>query len=273
MHLATLNKETQFVFEKLGLEAPMVQLELPAESEVILVDHNEAGQSIDNLHELDLVGIVDHHKVDIKTSKPIEIDVQPLGSSCSIVAKKYFTSGVELDKTLATLLLSGILSDTLYFRSPTSTDEDKEIAEKLNEIAEIDDLEQYALDMFNAKSDLGDMDIESIITLDYKKFNFGGNDYAIGVMETTNPAYGLGRKDEILPKLAEIQKRDNLKGVVFSIIDILNEESFTFCSDNETTELFKELFNAEEKDGALFVDNLVSRKKQIVPVFEKHFEV
>ena len=271
--LGTLNKETQFVFEKLGLEAPMVQLELPAESEVILVDHNEAGQSIDNLHELDLVGIVDHHKVDIKTSKPIEIDVQPLGSSCSIVAKKYFTSGVELDKTLATLLLSGILSDTLYFRSPTSTDEDKEIAEKLNKIAEIDDLEQYALDMFNAKSDLGDMDIESIITLDYKKFNFGGNDYAIGVMETTNPAYGLGRKDEILPKLAEIQKRDNLKGVVFSIIDILHEESFTFCSDNETTELFKELFNAEEKDGALFVDNLVSRKKQIVPVFEKHFEV
>ena len=269
--LGTLNKETQFVFEKLGLEAPMVQLELPAESEVILVDHNEAGQSIDNLHELDLVGIVDHHKVDIKTSKPIEIDVQPLGSSCSIVAKKYFTSGVELDKTLATLLLSGILSDTLYFRSPTSTDEDKEIAEKLNKIAQIDNLEQYALDMFNAKSDLGDMDIESIITLDYKKFNFGGDDYAIGVMETTNPAYGLGRKDEILPKLAEIQKRDNLKGVVFSIIDILNEESFTFCSDEDTTELFKELFGAEERDGALFVDNLVSRKKQIVPVFEKKF--
>ncbi len=269
--LGTLNRETQFVFNKLGIEPPQVQLELPAGSEVILLDHNEAGQSIDNLAELDLVGIVDHHKIDVKTSKPIEIDVQPIGSSCSIVAKKFFANGVELSKDEAIMLISGILSDTLYFRSPTSTEEDKEILEKLNKVAEIDDVEAYSLEMFNAKSDLGDMDVESLITLDYKEFTFRGDKYTIGVMETTNPSYGIGRLDEIKEGLKNIQERDGLKGIVFTIVDILNEESYTATSDEDTAQMFKEVFNAEERDGTLYVDNLVSRKKQIVPALEDRF--
>ena len=269
--LGTLSRETQFVFDKLGIEPPQVQLELPAGSEVILLDHNEAGQSIDNLAELDLVGIIDHHKVDVKTSKPIEMDIQPIGSSCSIVAKKFFASGVELSKEEATMLISGILSDTLYFRSPTSTAEDKEILEKLNKVAEISDVEAYSLEMFNAKSDLGDIDVESLITLDYKEFTFGGDKYTIGVMETTSPSYGLGRLDEIKDGLKAIQERDGLKGIIFTIVDILNEESYTATSDEDTTQLFKEVFNAEERDGTLYVDNLVSRKKQIVPALEERF--
>jgi len=266
--LGELNKETQFVLEKFGIDFPEVVSELPAQSEVILLDHNEKGQAIDNLEELELVEIIDHHKVDIQTEKPISICVKPLGSSCSIIAEKYFAEGVELDNKIAGILMAGIISDTLFFRSPTTTETDKILVEKLNEIVRIEDLEKLSLEMFNAKSDLGDISVEELIKLDYKTFDFKDGKYGIGVMETTNVDYGLNRREEVFAKLAEIKEKDDLKAVYFTIVDILNEKSYTLYSDDEAKELFVKLFKAEDRDGILFVDKLVSRKKQIVPVFE-----
>ncbi|MBU1046737.1 manganese-dependent inorganic pyrophosphatase [Patescibacteria group bacterium] len=270
--LGHLNNETKFVFEKFGVTAPEHVHEIPTNSEIILLDHNEETQSIHNINDLDIVEIIDHHKVKLETDKPISIHIEPLGSSCSIIAKKYFRSDKILSPINASLLLAGIISDTLYFRSPTTTDQDKELAEKLNEIAKIEDLEKFSLEMFNAKSDLGDIDTEELIKLDYKVFDFAeGQKFGIGVMETTNKDFGLNRKEEIIAKLKEIKEADNLQGVYFSIIDILNEDSFTLCADEKDSQLFTELFKAENQDGVLFVDNLVSRKKQIAPVFQNHF--
>ncbi len=264
--LGDLNNETKFVFERFGIEQPEIVGELPKDSEIVLLDHNEETQSINNVNDLDIVEIIDHHKVKIETDKPIKIHIEPLGSSCSIIAKKFFKSRkAELDKENASLLLAGIISDTLFFRSPTTTEEDKKIADKLNEIAQIDDLEPFSLEMFNAKSDLGDISTEDLIKLDYKVFEFGGESYGVGVMETTNKNFGLDRRKEIIDKLEDIKEKDDLKGVFFSIIDILNEESYTLVSGDDEVDLFKKIFNAKEKEGALFVDNLVSRKKQIVP--------
>ncbi|MDD2935128.1 MAG: manganese-dependent inorganic pyrophosphatase [Candidatus Pacebacteria bacterium] len=272
--LGPLNKETKFVFEKFGVPEPEQITELPKGTEIILLDHNEEGQSIDNIKDLDIVEIIDHHKVKIETDKPISIYIEPLGSSCSIIAKKYLGLGdlsdVKLSKINASLLIAGIISDTLFFRSPTTTQTDKDLVEKLNEIAEIEDLEKFSLEMFNAKSDLGDMPIEEIIKLDYKIFEFAGNKYGIGVMETTNKDYGLNRKDEITEKLKEIKTKDGLKAVFFSIVDILNEASYTLTSGNEEAELFTKIFGAVEKEGSLFVDKLVSTKKQIVPRFQEN---
>ncbi len=266
--LGKLNKETEFVLKKFGLEAPTEIRELPDGSEVVLVDHNEEKQSIDNLKNLDVVEVIDHHKVKLETEKPISILVKPLGSSCSIIAEKYFQNGVELKKEVAGILLAGIISDTLFFRSPTTTEVDKKLVADLNEIVGVDDLEKFSLEMFNAKSDLGDIDVEELIKLDYKIFDFKDGKYGIGVMETTNVDYGLQRKEEISQKLAEIKKSDGLRAVYFTIVDILNEKSFTLYSDEEAKELFLKLFSAEDQEGVLFVDKLVSRKKQIVPVFE-----
>lgn len=270
--LGHLNNETKFVFDKFGVIAPEHVHEIPANSEIILLDHNEETQSIHNIKDLDIVEIIDHHKIKIETDKPIRIHIEPLGSSCSIIAKKYFKSGREISKENASLLIAGIISDTLYFRSPTTTDQDKELTEKLNEIAQISDLEKFSLEMFNAKSNLGDISTEELIQLDYKVFDFAeGQKFGIGVMETTNKDFGLNRKDEIIIKLREIKEKENLQSVYFSIIDILNEESFTLCSDENDTKLFIELFKAENQNGVLYVNNLVSRKKQIAPVFQKHF--
>lgn len=272
MALGHLNNETKFIFEKFGVTAPDHVHELPHGSEIILLDHNEEKQSIQNVNDLDIVEIIDHHKVKIETDKPISILIKPLGSSCSIIAEKYFETNTEISKINSSLLIAGIISDTLFFRSPTTTQTDKDLVEKLNQIAQIDDLEKFSLEMFNAKSDLGDMSIEDIVKLDYKVFEFGGKNYGIGVMETTNKDFGLNKKDEIIAKMKEIKEKDNLAGVFFSIIDILNEESYTLTSGQEENELFIKLFDAEEKDGALSVKNLVSRKKQIVPKFEEFFK-
>ncbi len=266
--LGNLNKETEFVLEQFGVDAPEQITELPHGTEIILLDHNEEKQSIDNIKDLDIVEIIDHHKVKIETDKPISIFIKPLGSSCSIIAEKYFDNNVELTKSIAGILLSGIISDTLFFRSPTTTDVDRELVEKLNDIVGIDDLEEFSLKMFSAKSDLGDIDVEDLIRLDYKSFTFKDGEYGIGVMETTNIDFGLSRKDEIVAKLKQIKEKDGLQGIFFVIVDILNEKSYTLTADLEGMNLFEQLFKAESKDGVLFVDKLVSRKKQIVPVFE-----
>ncbi len=266
--LGELNNETKLVLEKFQVEAPEIISELSQGSEVTLVDHNEEKQTIDNAKELDITEIFDHHKVDFKTDKPISILVKPLGSTCSIIAEKYFEESVELDKKIASLLLAAILSDTLFFRSPITTETDKELAEKIAKIAEIEDMEALSLEMFNAKSDLGNIEVEDLIKLDYKTFTFKDGDYGIGVMETTDVDYGLDRKDEIFKKLIEIKETDNLKGVYFVIVDILNEKGYTLYSGDAEKELFTKLFKAEDQEGILFVDKLVSRKKQIVPVFE-----
>ncbi|MFC1645128.1 manganese-dependent inorganic pyrophosphatase [Patescibacteria group bacterium] len=270
--LGRINNETRFVFEKYEVEEPEHITELPHGTEIILLDHNEESQSVSNLKDLDIVEIIDHHKLKIETDKPISIYIEPVGSSCTIIAKKYFESGTEISKTNAALLIAGIISDTLYFRSPTTTDIDREITEKLNEAAGIEDLEKFSLEMFSAKSDLGDISAEELVRLDYKMFEFGGENYGVGLMETTNKDYGLERKTEIIEKMKEIKEQDNLKGVFFSIIDILNEKSYTLTSGEEETELFIKLFGAQDQDGILFADKLVSRKKQIIPKFEEHFK-
>lgn len=285
MALGHINNETKFVFEKFGVTEPEHVHELPHGSEIILLDHNEEKQSISNLKDLEIVEIIDHHKIKIETDKPISIYIEPLGSSCSIIAKRFFENDLvrkgeclthecltQLSKVNASLLIAGIISDTLFFRSPTTTQTDKDLVEKLNEIAQIEDLEKFSLDMFNAKSDLGDMSVEDIIKLDYKVFEFGGKNYGIGVMETTNKDYGISRKDEIVAKMKEIKEKDSLAGIFFSIIDILNEKNYTLTAGDEETELFTKIFNAENQNGVLFVDKLVSRKKQVVPKFEEYFK-
>jgi manganese-dependent inorganic pyrophosphatase len=174
--LGKINNETRFVFEKFGVEEPEHITELPHGTEIILLDHNEEAQSIDNLGDLDIVEIIDHHKIKLETDKPISIRIEPVGSSCTIIAKKYLedeaNNGVELSKSNAALLIAGIISDTLFFRSPTTTDVDKSMIERLNEIAGIEDLEKFSLEMFDAKSDLGDISVEELVKLDYKVFEF-----------------------------------------------------------------------------------------------------
>jgi manganese-dependent inorganic pyrophosphatase len=182
------NLETQFVFEQAGIPLPEVVTSLPAGTEVVLVDHNEASQSIEGRDTLIVDTVIDHHKVaDFVTAGPVKMRLEKVGCTCTILAEIFIEHGYTPAPAMALLMISAIVSDTLYYRSPTTTERDKKAVEHLIEIAGITDLETYSMDMFASKSDLGDMPAEDIVTMDYKTFDFYGKTMGIGVLETTNP--------------------------------------------------------------------------------------
>ncbi len=268
--LGDLNNETKFVLERFNLEVPNLVTELEEGSEIILMDHNEAKQSINNIENYKIVQIIDHHKFNLTTKDPLFIRAEPIGSTCSIVAKMFFENGMEISKNEAGALISAIISDTLYFRSPTTTKEDIDLVKKLNEIVGIDDLERYSLELFDRKSDLGDISVEELIRMDYKEFNLNGKKIGIGVMETTNPNFALSRKDEIVSKLKEIKENDGLDLVFLSIIDILEERNITIYPDEESNRILAKAFSVDlGSNGLIDLKRIISRKKQIVPKLEE----
>lgn len=266
--LGEINNETKFVLDYWKAEEPELTTFLEEGTEVALVDHNESSQSIDNIENLKIISIIDHHKFNLQTSEPLHILALPLGSTASILAEMMLSENIEISKQHAGLLISAIISDTLFFRSPTTTEKDKEICQKLNQIAQIEDLEKYSLEMFNAKSDLGDMDIQKIITLDYKEFNISNKKIGVGVMETTNPAYGLNRKEEIIANMQQIKKDTNLDHMLFCIVDILAEKNIGIAADQEDINFFKECYQTSESNNEIDLKNFVSRKKQLIPALE-----
>lgn len=264
--LGELNMETKFVLDKFKVKSPDTITTLDAGQAVALVDHNEEAQSIDKLETLNIEYIVDHHKFNLKTEKPLNIRAEKIGSTASIIYKMFIENNFEISKLNANLLISAIISDTLFFRSPTTTEQDKIIVSKLNEIAQIEDLEKFSLDLFNAKSDLSELSLDEIIKLDMKKFEISGKKIAVGVMETTNPDFALNLKSEIVNRMNEIKNEENFDGLIFCIVDILKEQNTTFAPSEFEANICSQIFNADQIDSFTFnLGSLISRKKQIIP--------
>lgn len=270
--LGELNFETAYVLREAGVEAPPLLSALPAGSEVALVDHNESAQSIANLHELTVRRVVDHHKLgDLSTSEPPYLRFEPLGCTGTILMKLSREAGLALEPLDARLLLSAILSDTLQFRSPTSTPEDREAATFLAQVAGIADVTAYANAMFAAKSDLGDTPAEKLLKMDYKVFPFGGQTWGVGVIETTNPGYVFGRQAELLRAMEAARAEDGLSGVLLSVVDILQETNVMLVPGEAEAAVVAGAFGAETRDHRADLGNRISRKKQIVPGLEAYF--
>ncbi|AFZ66677.1 manganese-dependent inorganic pyrophosphatase [Deinococcus peraridilitoris] len=267
------NRETEFVLRTAGVDLPPLLDSLPEDSAVALVDHNESSQSLPSLATLNVTHVVDHHKLgDLATNVPVYLRFEPLGSTGTILAKLHREANLPIEQTDARLLLSAILSDTLHFRSPTTTPEDREVATYLAQIAGIADVSAYAGGMFAAKSDLGDIAAEKLLKMDYKVFEFAGRPYGLGVVETTNPGYVFGRKAELLSAMDQEKAKSHLAGVVLSVVDILNETNRTLVLSATEELMLREAFGANIEDGVADLGSRISRKKQIVPVLEAYFE-
>ena len=266
-----LNKETSYLLEQLNIEIPEIKTSFPEWTNICLVDHNESFQTLDNLSELNVEWVIDHHKLKFETPTPLNMRVEPICSTGSILFKMYKESGFEISKDIATMMLACILSDSLLFRSATTTKEDTILAEELKEISWITDFEAFAMPMFNAKSDLWDMDIEDLIKYDYKEFDLNWTKAWIGTLETTNPWYGLWRKEEILEWLEKIKSQDNLDFIMLSIVDIIWEKNTTIVLDWKDTEILEEVFNCKSENNLADLKNRLSRKKQVVPDLTKYF--
>ena len=272
--LGDLNFETAHVLREMGLDAPELLPDLAPGSEVALVDHNESAQSAPGLADYHVSRVVDHHKLgDLTTSAPAYLRFEPVGSTSTLLLKLWREAGLSVETQDARLMLSAILSDTLHFRSPTTTPDDRQAVEFLAPIAGVDDVGGFALAMFAAKSDLGDTPADTLLKMDYKVFPFGdpAQTGGIGVIETTNPAYVFGRQAELLTAMDQAKAQDGLSGVLLSVVDILNETNRTLVLSATEQKVLGEAFGVTAESQVADLGGRISRKKQIVPVLEEYF--
>lgn len=235
----------------------------PNRKKVILVDHNEYTQSVQGLKEAEILEIVDHHKIgDISTSTPIAFRNMPVGSTCTIIYIMLKENNISIDYKIAGILLSGIISDTLLFKSPTTTETDKRVANELNDILNLD-LEQFAMDMFKAGTSLEGQDTEEIFFKDFKEFNVKGNIIGIGQVFTLDIEEVFKRKKEFLEYIDQLHINRQYYLTLLLITDILKEGSYLLyrCENNG---IISTAFNQKSEQG-MFVKHLVSRKKQVIP--------
>lgn len=262
-----INKETAFVLEKFGLPTPQMIPE--EEKKVVLVDHNEPSQISENIKTEEIIGIFDHHKLGgLSTSEPIPIIVKPVGSTSTVIVDLYQQNNISIPIATAKILLTGILSDTWKFTSPTATGEDKKASIFLNKIAKLN-IDKLAHKMFEAKSDLSGVSIEDIVDKDYKNFNIKGKKVGVGVFETVDPKPALKKVQEINKFLAQKKAKENLEILLFAAVDIINKQAFFIAVSNNEEELLVKAFNVKKENGYLFASGIVSRKKQIIPALEK----
>jgi manganese-dependent inorganic pyrophosphatase len=266
-----LNKETEYLLETLNIQKPEIQTSFPAWTKVALVDHNEKFQTLDNIEELEIEWVIDHHKVSFTTNAPLNIRMGKLCSSCSVLYKMYIEAWIKIEKEIWTMILAWILSDSLLFKSATTTKEDIEIAEKLKEITWINDFEKFAMPMFDAKSDLWDMPAKDIVKYDYKEFEVNWTKAWIGTLETTNPNYALWRKEELIEAMEEIKKESNLDFILLSVVDIIWEKNISMVLEWKDSQIVEEVFWAKVENNLADLKRRLSRKKQIVPDLTNYF--
>ncbi len=240
--------------------------------QVILVDHNEKSQTVDGIEEAEILEIIDHHRLgNMETINPVYFRNQPVGCTATIVYQMYQESGVKVDKTMAALLCSAIISDTLLFRSPTCTMIDEAAATALAQIAGID-MEQHAKAMFNAGSDLCDKSAEEICFMDFKVFNANGVAFGVGQITSMNQE----ELDDVRGRLAsylETARREQRLDLIYLMLTNILEESteLLFCGDGAKGQII-DAFELPEDTDRIFLRGVVSRKKQLIPVVVNYLQ-
>lgn len=249
--------------ECLGL-LPLTLSSLKKPKKVILVDHNEKEQSVDGLEEAEIVEVVDHHKLGtLATTQPINFRNMAVGSSNTIIYNLFKENKVIIPQNIAGAMLSGILSDTLLLKSPTTTKLDQEAVSDLEKIALVN-YQQYGMDMFKAGSSLEGISKENIIFQDFKKFNYNNENIGVGQVFTTDVDYILNEKEEYITLLNNISKNDNYKIILLFVTDIINNGSYILYND-ESYDIIMESYKLERLKQGYYLKNVVSRKKQIIP--------
>lgn len=234
------------------------------QKKVILVDHNEASQSIDGIHELSILEVIDHHRVaNVATMLPLYFRVEPVGCTCTIVSKMYIENKIEIPKTMALLMLSAILSDTLIFKSPTCTLEDREMAYLLAEIAEVDTT-LYGLRLVQAGSTLHQSDVMSLLHTDMKRFTFGKYKVVISQVNTSDFSGFFTIYNDIREKMGEVAKIEASDLVVLMVTDVVVGGT-ELIAVGECKWMAENAFGMLKEENSVFLNHVFSRKKQVVP--------
>ncbi len=256
-----LNPETKFVLEKFNIDVPEKITSVKEGDKFFLVDHNEDTQRFEGITEENVVGILDHHKINFCNSCPINILVRPYGSSCTVISEMFFDRNLDLDKNIAGALLSGLLSDTVILKSPTCTQVDRDIANKLAEIAGISDIYSFGMELFAKKAEIQNKSNIEIINNDFKDFDIKGKKIGVSQVELADVSLIMSRKEELLNEMTEILEKNNYFSIILMVTDIIKEGSYLWIvGDNSVFELFE-----NDVDSNTFYKGIMSRKKQILP--------
>ncbi len=234
---------------------------------VVLVDHNEFSQAIDNIKDAEILEIIDHHRIgSLETMSPVYFRNEPVGCTATIVFQMYREKGIEIDKTIAGLLCSAILSDTLVFRSPICTILDRFAAAELAAIAGIN-CDEFGIEMFTAGSSLRQKTPEEIFYQDYKKFEFGEVAFGVGQISSMSKEELEAIREKLTPYLERSCKEHHLKMMFFMLTNIIEEKSILMSCGEGANALVKEAFGILPQNGITVLDKVVSRKKQLIPAF------
>lgn len=236
-----------------------------SKKKVILMDHNEKSQAVDGIEEAEIVEIIDHHRLgNIETMGPVFFRNQPVGCTATIVYQMYREYGAEITPTIAGLLCSAIISDTLLFRSPTCTPVDEAAANKLAAIAEIN-LEEMAQEMFRAGSNLSGKSAEEICFQDFKQFTVNDTKFGVGQINSMSKEELREVKEVLEPYLSKVLKAQQLQMVYFMLTDILGESTELLCCGNNAKAYIADAFDLKEDADPMILKGVVSRKKQLIP--------
>jgi manganese-dependent inorganic pyrophosphatase len=262
-----LNPESTVVLKRFGLAAPETMMDA-AGQKVALVDFSDIGQAPANITSAEVVAIVDHHKVgDITTNQPILFRAEPVGCTGTVLNKMFKDAGVAIPKNVAGGMLSAILSDTVNFKSPTCTADDKAAVADLKKVAGVDDTDGLFMEMLRAKSSIDGVPMKDLVFRDYKDFDMNGKKMGIGQLELAALDQVAGIRADLLKALEDV-KKDGRHSVLFMLTDVVKEGTELVVLSDEPA-LIEKAFGGKIENGCMWVPGMMSRKKQTVPPLQK----
>lgn len=266
IRLGEINGETQFALDYFKVAIPRLVTRVSSEAHhVILVDHNERQQSADDIDAVTVTEVIDHHRIaNFETSDPLYYRAEPVGCTTTILNKMYKEHGVAIKPEIAGLMLSAIVSDSLLFKSPTCTEQDVIAARELAEIAGVD-VNVYGLDMLKAGADLSKKTIDELIALDAKEFTMGSLKVEIAQANTVDTAEVLLRQAELEARIESLIAEKDLDLYMLLVTDILTNNSVALVLGPEAS-LVERAYGLEATNHLVYLEGVVSRKKQVVPV-------
>lgn len=263
------NTEAAFVLKHWDLPKPAIIADVAAGDEVVIVDTNNPAELPPSINDASIIGIIDHHMLvgGLKTKAPIDITIRPLACTATLMHDLIGDDLAKAPKAIKGAMLSCILSDTLEFRSPTTTPHDRAVAEKLAADLGVS-LPDYASQLFEAKSDVSEFSDEALLRMDSKEYNIGGKELRVSVLETTAPKILLDRKASLMASMPGVAKADGADQVLLFIIDILQEEATLLVPNDLVKTIAEASFGAKVTGDTVVLPGIMSRKKQILPALK-----
>lgn len=260
------NTEAAFVLKRWGLEKPEIIEDVSEGDEVVVVDTNNVAELPASINDAKVIEVIDHHLLQggLATKSPINITVRPVACTATIMHDLMGSAADDMPEPIKGAMLSCILSDTLEFRSPTTTHVDRALAEKLADELGLS-IPDYAAEMFAAKSDVSAFSDAELLRMDSKEYEVDGKKFRVSVLETTSPATVLGRKDDLVAAMDDVAKEDGVDQVLLFVVDILEEQSTLLVPNDLVKGLAEKSFGVEVDGDTVVLPGVVSRKKQIIP--------